>query len=73
MTGSRAIMQASGERLGTGTIEPLRAKTEHRIMSPSMQLEDIIYVAFLLICCWLAINFDSSGGGGKRARLPLPI
>jgi hypothetical protein len=36
-----------------------------------MSLSDAIYVAFLVICCWLAIHFDGNGGGGgKRLRLP---
>lgn len=36
-----------------------------------MTLSDAVYVLFLLICAWLALNWDSEGGGGKRARLPL--
>ncbi len=38
----------------------------------SMDLSDAIYILFLLICCWLAINWDSDGGGGKRGRVPVP-
>lgn len=37
----------------------------------SMTLSDAIYMLFLLICAWLALAWDSEGGGGKRARLPL--
>jgi hypothetical protein len=36
-----------------------------------MTLSDFIYMLFLLICAWLALAWDSEGGGGKRARLPL--
>jgi hypothetical protein len=36
-----------------------------------MTLSDAVYVLFLLICTWLALAWDSEGGGGKRARLPL--
>lgn len=35
-----------------------------------MSLSDAIYVAFLVICCWLAIHSDGDGGGGKRQRMP---
>jgi len=35
-----------------------------------MVFSDVIYVCFLAICCWLAIHWDSDGGGGKRARMP---
>ncbi len=35
-----------------------------------MEISDAIYVLFLLICCWLAENLDSGGGGGKRGRVP---
>jgi len=35
-----------------------------------MELSDVIYILFLLICCWLAVNWDSDGGGGKRGRVP---
>ena len=42
-------------------------QTENRRMT----LSDAVYVLFLLICAWLALNWDSEGGGGKRARLPL--
>ncbi len=35
-----------------------------------MNPEDVTYIVFLLICCWLAVNIDSNGGGGKRSRLP---
>lgn len=36
-----------------------------------MQFSDLIYILFLLICVWLALYWDSEGGGGKRARAPL--
>jgi len=39
--------------------------------SRGMSISDAIYLLFLLICAWLALNWDSEGGGGKRARLPL--
>jgi hypothetical protein len=36
-----------------------------------MNFADAIYVAFLVVCCWLAIHLDDpGGGGGKRLRLP---
>ena len=35
-----------------------------------LDLSDLIYVLFLGICVWLAINFDGSGGGGRRSRVP---
>jgi hypothetical protein len=35
-----------------------------------MDFSDIIYIAFLLICAWLAFHWDSGGGGGKRSRVP---
>lgn len=36
-----------------------------------MSFSDAIYLLFLLVCAWLALVWDSEGGGGKRARLPL--
>jgi len=36
-----------------------------------MTLSDAVYILFLLICAWLALAWDSEGGGGKRARAPL--
>jgi hypothetical protein len=42
-------------------------------MGLSMELSDLIYVLFLVICCWLSVNFDAgSGGGGKRSRAQAP-
>jgi len=35
-----------------------------------MTLSDAVYILFLLICAWLALAWDSEGGG-KRARAPL--
>jgi hypothetical protein len=35
-----------------------------------MSVGDFIYVLFLAIVCWLALNIDDSGGGGKRSRIP---
>lgn len=32
-----------------------------------MDASDVIYILFLAICAWLAANWDSHGGGGKRA------
>lgn len=43
------------------------------ILVAYMELSDAIYVLFLLICCWLAILWDSDGGGGKRGRAPAAI
>ncbi len=40
--------------------------TEGTMLTPG----DIIYILFLVICIWLAVNIDDSGGGGKRARIP---
>jgi len=37
----------------------------------SMSISDAVYLLFLFICAWLALAWDSEGGGGKRARLPL--
>jgi hypothetical protein len=31
---------------------------------------DLVYILFLVVCVWLALNWDGGGGGGKRARLP---
>jgi len=32
---------------------------------------DLIYILFLVICIWLALNLSNDGdGGGKRARIP---
>lgn len=36
-----------------------------------MSISDAVYLLFLFICAWLAFAWDSEGGGGKRARLPL--
>ena len=33
-----------------------------------MDFSDLVYVFFLCICAWLAVNWDQGGGGGKRAR-----
>lgn len=33
--------------------------------------DDVIFVIFLLVVCWLAVNIDGGGGGGRRARLPV--
>lgn len=53
---------------GTGLVRPgLFRQAGNRRMT----LSDAVYVLFLLICAWLALNRDSEGGGGKRARLPL--
>jgi hypothetical protein len=38
-----------------------------------MELSDLIYILFLVICLWLAVNWDSSGGGGKRSRVPAAL
>jgi hypothetical protein len=35
-------------------------------------LGDLIYVLFLVIVVWLAAGSDDIGGG-KRARLPVPL
>jgi hypothetical protein len=35
-----------------------------------MDLSDITYVAYLLICALIAFG-TSGGGGGKRSRLPV--
>lgn len=39
-------------------------------MNVPMNLSDATFLLFLAICCWLAINLDDSGGGGKRSRVP---
>jgi hypothetical protein len=33
---------------------------------------DLIYIFFLAICVWLALNTDDEGGGGKRQRISSP-
>ncbi len=35
-----------------------------------MELSDVIYILFLLIVIWIALNWDSDIGGGKRMRAP---
>lgn len=40
-------------------------------MKSPMDFSDVTYIVFLLICAWLAINWDNGGGGGKRSRVPL--
>ncbi|GEM_PF-2296556 len=39
------------------------------ILELAMDLTDLIYIVFVLICAWLAVNLDSDGGGGKRSRM----
>jgi hypothetical protein len=36
-----------------------------------MTIGDFTYILFLAIVCWLALNMDNTGGGGKRARIPV--
>ncbi|MEZ5352956.1 MAG: hypothetical protein R2762_10000 [Bryobacteraceae bacterium] len=36
-------------------------------------LGDLIYVLFLLIVVWIAITGGDDLGGGRRARLPVPL
>jgi len=38
-----------------------------------MDLTDLTYVLFVVLCALLAINISSGGGGGKRSRLPVAI
>jgi len=38
-----------------------------------MNYSDAIYILFLFVCAWLAINWDSDGGGGKRSRSRAPM
>lgn len=40
-------------------------------MKGPMELSDVIYILFLLIVIWIAANWDSDIGGGKRSRLPV--
>jgi len=36
-----------------------------------LNIGDIIYIFFLAICVWLALNVDDGDGGGrKRSRIP---
>lgn len=36
-----------------------------------MDLSDITYIAYLIICALIALAIgESGGGGGKRSRLP---
>jgi len=67
--GRGALAAPQAGSLGTGTFEPLQPKRDTSIMRLAMELSDLIYVLFLVICCWLSVNWDAgSGGGGKRAR-----
>lgn len=34
-------------------------------------MEDVIYIAFLLVVCWLAVSLNDGDGGGRRNRLPV--
>jgi len=37
-----------------------------------LDLGDIIYILFLVVCVWLAIRLSNDGdGGGRRARVPV--
>lgn len=36
-----------------------------------MNLSDVVYIVFLLIVIWIAANWDSDIGGGKRSRCPI--
>ena len=38
-----------------------------------MVLGDLIYVLFLAIVVWLAVSGGDDMGGGRRARLPVPL
>jgi hypothetical protein len=31
---------------------------------------DLVYVLFLAVVIWLAVQADGGGGGGRRARVP---
>lgn len=33
-----------------------------------LEAGDLVYLLFLLICAWLAVNLSDGGGGGKRCR-----
>ena len=35
-------------------------------------MEDLAYVLFLAVVVWLAVQLNDGGGGGRRARMPLP-
>jgi len=35
-----------------------------------MNLSDAVYILFLVIVIWIAANWDSDIGGGKRSRCP---
>ena len=35
-----------------------------------MDISDLIYILFAVICAWLAIHWDGGGGGGRRLRVP---
>jgi len=38
-----------------------------------MDISDLVYPLFLLICLWLALYWDGSSGGGRRSRIPAGI
>ena len=34
---------------------------------------DLVFVFFLALVVWLAVNFDGGGDGGRRARVPVSL
>ena len=69
MEGARIDLD-KGNPPSTGTKGPLRAKHAALILKGPMELSDVIYILFLLIVIWIALNWDSDIGGGKRMRAP---
>lgn len=49
----------------------VRCRSIRHTGDSDMSISDAVYLLFLFICAWLAFAWDSEGGGGKRARLPL--
>ena len=62
--GSRTITRVL--ELGPLAVMPIHIHNEESMPD----LSDLVYILFLVICVWLAINYDGDGGGGRRSRVP---
>ena len=36
-----------------------------------IELSDAVYILFLAIVVWIAVQISDGGGGGRRARIPI--
>lgn len=36
-----------------------------------MDISDLTYTLFMVICALIALHISSGGGGGKRSRVPI--